>query len=280
MRLNLPAPAKLNLFLHVLGQRLDGYHKIQSAMCFLKLADTVSFREVKNDIRVHMEGIRQEDNLVYKAAMLLSDVADTSGVEITVHKCIPKGAGLGGGSSDAATTLHGLNLLWKLGLQEEELVKVGLQLGADVPFFLKGFNAFAEGIGEELTPIELAEAWYLILVPECNISTAQVFQSADLTRDTSPITIARFLQTEILDNDCETSVRRLYPEVGVVIDWLRQQGAARMTGTGSCIFIETNDEAEAQEILSRSVWQGFVTKSTRQSILMNALSQNRKSFQN
>ena len=280
MELDLPAPAKLNLFLHVLGRRLDGYHEIQSAMCFLGLADLVSFRKKKDGIQVHMEGVRQEDNLVYKAASLISDIAHISGVEITVRKRIPMGAGLGGGSSDAATTLHGLNLLWGLGMQEKDLVNIGLQVGADVPFFLEGFNAFVEGIGEKLTPIELAEAWYLILVPETKVLTSQVFQSSDLTRDTSPITIARFLQVGDLGNDCEGVVRRLYPEVGVVIDWLREQGAARMTGTGSCIFLETDDEAEAQAILSRSGWQGFVTRSTKRSMLVDALIQNRKSFQN
>tara|TARA_A100001011_G_C14312509_1_gene846317 strand:+ start:3692 stop:4642 length:951 start_codon:yes stop_codon:yes gene_type:complete len=280
MRLNLPAPAKLNLFLHVLGRRLDDYHEIQSAMCFLELADLVSFREQKDGIQVQMDGVRQEDNLIYKAASLLSEIAHASGVEITVRKNIPMGAGLGGGSSDAATTLHGLNLLWGLGMQDEELANVALKVGADVPFFLRGFNAFVEGIGEKLTPIELAEVWYLILLPKTKVPTSQVFQSSDLTRDTSPITITRFLQEGILGNDCETVVRRLYPEVGAVIDWLREYGTARMTGTGSCIFLETDDEAEAQAILSRSSWQGFVTRSTKQSMLVDALVQNRKSFQN
>ena len=280
MRLQLPAPAKLNLFLHVLGRRLDGYHEIQSAMCFLRLADNVSFREKKDGIQVQMAGIRQEDNLVFKAASLLSEIAHTSGVEITVRKSIPMGAGLGGGSSDAATTLHGLNLFWRLGMQEKDLAEVGLEVGADVPFFLGGFNAFVEGIGDKLTPLDLAEVWYVILLPNIKVPTEQVFQSSDLTRDTSPITMSRFLQNGILGNDCEPVVRRLYPEVGVVIDWLREHGAARMTGTGSCIFLETDDEAEARAILSLSGWQGFVTRSTRRSMLTDALTQNRKSFQN
>ena len=280
MRLRLPAPAKLNLFLHVLGRRLDGYHEIQSAMCFLRLADIVSFREKKDGIQVQMAGVKQEDNLVFKAASLLSEIARTSGVEITVRKSIPMGAGLGGGSSDAATTLHGLNLLWKLGMQEEDLAKVGLEVGADVPFFLGGFNAFVEGIGDKLTPLDLAEVWYVILLPNVKVPTEQVFQSSDLTRDTSPITMSRFLQNGKLGNDCEPVVRRLYPEVGGVIDWLREHGAARMTGTGSCIFLKTDDEAEARAILSLSGWQGFVTRSTRRSMLTDALIQNRKSFQN
>lgn len=280
MRLQLPAPAKLNLFLHVLGRRLDGYHEIQSAMCFLRLADIVSFREKKDGIQVQMAGVKQEDNLVFKAASLLSEIARTSGVEITVRKSIPMGAGLGGGSSDAATTLHGLNLLWKLGMQEEDLAKVGLEVGADVPFFLGGFNAFVEGIGDKLTPLDLAEVWYVILLPNVKVPTEQVFQSSDLTRDTSPITMSRFLQNGNLGNDCEPVVRRLYPEVGGVIDWLREHGAARMTGTGSCIFLKTDDEAEARAILSLSGWQGFVTRSTRRSMLTDALIQNRKSFQN
>ena len=280
MRLRLPAPAKLNLFLHVLGRRLDGYHEIQSAMCFLRLADIVSFREKKDGIQVQMAGVRQEDNLVFKAASLLSEITHTSGVEIKVRKSIPMGAGLGGGSSDAATTLHGLNLLWRLGMQEKDLVEVGLEVGADVPFFLGGFNAFVEGIGDKLTPLDLAEVWYVILLPNIKVPTEQVFQSSDLTRDTSPITMSRFLQSGIFGNDCEPVVRRLYPEVGVVIDWLGEHGTARMTGTGSCIFLETDDEAEARAILSLSGWQGFVTRSTRRSMLTDALTQNRKSFQN
>ncbi len=280
MRLRLPAPAKLNLFLHVLGRRLDGYHEIQSAMCFLRLADIVSFREKKDGIQVQMAGVRQEDNLVFKAASLLSEITHTSGVEIKVRKSIPMGAGLGGGSSDAATTLHGLNLLWRLGMQEKDLAEVGLEVGADVPFFLRGFNAFVEGIGDKLTPLDLAEVWYVILFPNVKVPTKQVFQSSDLTRDTSPITMSRFLQSGILGNDCEPVVRRLFPEVGVVIDWLGEHGTARMTGTGSCIFLETDDEAEARAILSLSGWQGFVTRSTRRSMLTDALTQNRKSFQN
>ena len=280
MQLELPAPAKINLFLHILGRRPDGYHELQSVFRFLALADTLSFAPSKGGVSVAMDGVSEEDNLVYRAACLLSDGRDVPGVNVTVTKRIPLGAGLGGGSSDAATTLHGLNFMWELGLSDDELAELALQLGADVPVFVRGFTAFAEGIGERLVPVDLPETWYVALVPEPQVSTAEIFAQPDLTRDTSAITIARFLQGETLSNDCELVVRRLYPEVGAALDWLSQRGTARMTGTGACVFLETGDEALAREILSQSDWRGFVSKGTKQSVLRDAIVQKRKSFQN
>ncbi|HAK50993.1 MAG TPA: 4-(cytidine 5'-diphospho)-2-C-methyl-D-erythritol kinase [Gammaproteobacteria bacterium] len=276
MQLELPAPAKINLFLHILERRPDGYHELQSVFRFLELADTLSFEPTRGGVSVAMDGVSQEDNLVYRAARLLSDGRDVPGVNVTITKRIPLGAGLGGGSSDAATTLHGLNIMWELGLSDDELAELGLQIGADVPVFVRGFTAFAEGIGERLAPVDLPEIWYVLLVPESRISTAEIFTQPDLTRDTSAITIARFLQGESLRNDCETVVRRLYPEVGDALDWLSQRGTARMTGTGACVFLETGDEAVAREILSQSSWRGFVSKGTKQSVLFDALVQKRK----
>lgn len=280
MQLELPAPAKINLFLHILGRRPDGYHELQSLFRFLELADTVSFELATEGISVDMDRVSQENNLVYKAAHILSEGRDVPGVNVVVTKRIPMGTGLGGGSSDAATTLHGLNMLWELGLSDDELAGLGLQIGADVPVFVHGFTAFAEGIGERLAQVELPEAWYVVLVPESRISTAEIFAHPDLTRDTSPITIARFLQGEALRNDCEPIVQRLYPEVGDALDWLSQQGTARMTGTGACVFLEAGDEAVARDILSQSNWQGFVSKGTKQSVLLDALVQERNLFQN
>ena len=280
MQLELPAPAKINLFLHILGRRPDGYHELQSLFRFLELADTVSFELATEGISVDMDRVSQENNLVYKAAHILSEGRDVPGVNVVVTKRIPMGTGLGGGSSDAATTLHGLNMLWELGLSDDELAELGLQIGADVPVFVNGFSAFAEGIGERLAPVDLPEVWYVVLVPESRISTAEIFAHPDLTRDTSPITIARFLQGEALRNDCEPIVQRLYPEVGDALDWLSQQGTARMTGTGACVFLEAGDEAVARDILSQSNWQGFVSKGTKQSVLLDALVQERNLFQN
>ena len=280
MQLELPAPAKINLFLHILGRRPDGYHELQSLFRFLELADTVSFELATEGISVDMDRVSQENNLVYKAAHILSEGRDVPGVNVVVTKRIPMGTGLGGGSSDAATTLHGLNMLWELGLSDDELAGLGLQIGAEVPVFVHGFTAFAEGIGERLAQVELPEAWYVVLVPESRISTAEIFAHPDLTRDTSPITIARFLQGEALRNDCEPIVQRLYPEVGDALDWLSQQGTARMTGTGACVFLEAGDEAVARDILSQSNWQGFVSKGTKQSVLLDALVQERNLFQN
>ena len=168
--------------------------------------------------------------------------------------------------------LHGLNVFWGLSRSNDELAKMALQLGADVPVFVQGRTSWAEGIGELLTPIDLPELWYVILVPDCQVSTAEIFSHPDLTRDSSAITIARFLEQQSLGNDCESVARALYPEIGVVLDWLSQWGAARMTGTGSCVFLETADESQAREVCRLANWPGFVAKGTRQSVLVDALS--------
>ena len=271
--LQLPAPAKLNRFLHILGRRQDGYHKLQTVFQLLNFGDTVTFEVMQSGIEVVMPGVKQEDNLVYKAALLLSEGQNLPGVRITVNKEIPVGGGLGGGSSDAATALHGLNVFWNMGYSNANLVRLSTRLGADVPVFVGGETSWGEGIGDELTPITLPETWYVVLTPGCEVSSAAIFAHPDLTRDTSAITIARFLQDRGLRNDCEQVARGLFPEIGVTLDWLSQWGTARMTGTGACVFLQTDDEALARKVLSQSDWHGFVTKGTQQSTLVDALKQ-------
>tara|TARA_B110000196_G_scaffold252141_1_gene221685 strand:- start:529 stop:1359 length:831 start_codon:yes stop_codon:yes gene_type:complete len=271
--LQLPAPAKLNRFLHILGRRQDGYHKLQTVFQLLNFGDTVTFEAMQSGIEVVMPGVKQEDNLVYKAARLLSEGQNLPGVRITVNKEIPVGGGLGGGSSDAATALHGLNVFWNMGYSNANLVRLSTRLGADAPVFVAGETSWGEGIGDQLTPIILPETWYVVLTPGCEVSSAAIFAHPDLTRDTSAITIARFLQDRGLRNDCEQVARGLFPEIGVTLDWLSQWGTARMTGTGACVFLQTDDEALARKVLSQSDWHGFVTKGTQQSTLVDALKQ-------
>lgn len=273
VRFQLPAPAKLNRFLHILGRRPDGYHNLQTVFQLLTLSDTLTFEPIENGLEVVMPGVNQEDNLVYKAAQLLSKGQNLPGVRISVTKVIPLGGGLGGGSSDAATTLHGLNVFWNLGYSNKDLKQLGARLGADVPIFVEGETSWGEGIGDELTPIELPETWYVVVIPGCEVSSAAIFAHPDLTRDTSALTIARFLQARALHNDCEPVARGLFPEIGVALDWLSQWGTARMTGTGACVFLQTDDEAFARQVLSQSDWHGFVTQGTQQSTLVDSLKQ-------
>ena len=288
-RFELPAPAKLNRFLHITGRRQDGYHELQTIFQLVDIHDVLVF-EPAEDIDVQMDGVSipVADNLVYRAAMLLSAGRSVPGVRITVKKNIPTGGGMGGGSSDAATALHGLNLLWRLGYSKTELAEIGLQLGADVPVFIHGRTSWAEGIGEVLVPIDLPMSWFVVLVPRCSVSTAEIFLHPDLTRDSSAITIARFLQQKVLSdqkvfrNDCEEVSRILYPEIGKALDWLNQWGAARMSGTGSSVFLEITDKTLASDVLARSLknWQGFITRSVQESSLVGALNQVEKSFRN
>ncbi|MDP2226751.1 MAG: 4-(cytidine 5'-diphospho)-2-C-methyl-D-erythritol kinase [Moraxellaceae bacterium] len=266
---SLPAPAKLNLFLHVTGRRSDGYHLLQTVFQFLEVADTLHFRH-RDDGRLTlsppMPGVPEADNLIIRAARLLQAHAGTNasaGADIVLEKRLPMGGGLGGGSSDAATTLLGLNHLWQLELEKDELARLGLQLGADVPVFVRGQAAFAEGVGERLTPVEIAEPWYLVLTPPAHVSTAEVFSHADLTRHTPAITVAAFLggaPSAHLQNDCEKVVRMLVPAVAKALDWLSLHGQAHMTGTGACCFLECPDEASANALLAQSPVPGFVAR--------------------
>jgi 4-diphosphocytidyl-2-C-methyl-D-erythritol kinase len=239
-----PAPAKLNLFLRITGRRADGYHELQTCFQFLDWCDELDFR-VTHDGRIERvagaAGVAPENDLCIRAARLLQAVAGAAqGVEIALTKRLPMGAGLGGGSSDAATTLVALNALWELGLSVDRLAELGLGLGADVPVFVRGRAAFGEGVGERLTPLVGANAPielnYLIIKPNASISTAAVFQDPELTRNSAPITIEGLL-TDGVRNDCESVVRRRYPSVGAALDWLGQFGASRLTGTGACVFL-------------------------------------------
>jgi 4-diphosphocytidyl-2-C-methyl-D-erythritol kinase len=278
----LPSPAKINLFLHITGRRADGYHDLQTVFQILEFADSLSFELIPNssDIFVECPGLEliESENLVYRAAKLLQNNSrKRQGVRIYVEKQIPTGAGLGGGSSNAATALCGLNYLWRRGLSVEELGRIGSELGADVPIFIKGETAWGEGIGEELTPIKLAPQRYLILNPGCHVATAEIFSHPDLTRDSSKSKIARFLEQgptfDFGRNDCESVVCTLYPEVSEAILWLSKWGAVRMTGTGSCIFMSIPTLESGREILSQvpKKWSAFITKGTQTSALTEEL---------
>jgi 4-diphosphocytidyl-2-C-methyl-D-erythritol kinase len=247
-----PAPAKLNLFLHITGRRADGYHELQTVFQFLDFCDSLQV-EVTRDSRLRrvtaVAGLDEESDICLRAARLLQTTAGVArGADIHLHKKIPMGGGLGGGSSDAATTLLALNRVWGIDFDIERLAKLGLQLGADVPVFIHGRAAWAEGVGERLQPVELPEPWYLIIAPAVQVSTAEIFQAPDLTRDCPPITIRHFLAGTGL-NVCEPVVRSRYPQVATALDWLAAHTEARMTGTGACVFGRFQTQPEAQNVL-------------------------------
>lgn len=262
-----PAPAKLNLFLHVTGRRADGYHSLQTAFRLIDFADTLRFtprEDGKVTLTRPLPGVTPAQELCLRAAGLLKHATGhPGGVDIELDKRIPMGGGLGGGSSDAATTLTALNHLWGLGLGRARLQRLGLELGADVPVFVFGENAFAEGVGEVLTPIALPPAWYLVLVPPVPVSTGAVFAAPELTRDTKPIKITAFfdgLKRRALRNDLEPVVCKRYPEVARHLEWLKQHGEARMSGSGACVFAEFSTEAAVREAHAKlpSAMRGFV----------------------
>ncbi|MDG1688279.1 MAG: 4-(cytidine 5'-diphospho)-2-C-methyl-D-erythritol kinase [Gammaproteobacteria bacterium] len=260
-----PAPAKINLFLHITGQRDDSYHLLQTAFQFLDYGDVLQFEVHDNpsiSLSPAIDGVDDEENLIIRAARVLQASANIQqGVNITIEKRLPIGGGLGGGSSNAATTLLALNQLWQCHLSKTELAQLGLTLGADVPIFLHGEAAWAEGVGEQLSPISPPEPWYAVIAPDCHVSTAEVFSSQELTRDCEPITISRFLSGEGR-NICEDVVTKLYPQVSEALSWLGQYGKARMTGTGACIFASFDSRAQAQQVITAipAHWQGFVAK--------------------
>lgn len=266
--LTFPAPAKLNLFLHVVGQRPDGYHLLQTVFRLLDFSDELSFtlREdglVKLVTRV--DGIPEDQDLCVRAAKLLQLKSGTTmGVDIALKKRIPMGGGLGGGSSDAATTLMALNQLWNLNWDQAKLLELGLQLGADVPIFIFGQNAFAEGVGEKLSAIRLPAAWYLVLIPPVHVSTAEIFSNKELTRNTIPIKIPPFSIWQG-HNDLEPVVCSLYPEVSRSLKWLKQlenTTIAAMSGSGACVFAEFASESEANNAYEciPSDMTGFLTR--------------------
>jgi 4-diphosphocytidyl-2-C-methyl-D-erythritol kinase len=267
-----PAPAKLNLFLHITGRREDGYHNLQTAFQFLDFGDSLFFdtnNSGKIALKTEFAGVPSEDNLIVKAATLLKPFTETHhGVDISVTKRLPMGGGLGGGSSNAATTLVALNKLWQCGLSQQKLAQIGLSLGADVPIFIAGHAAWAEGVGEDLTPISPIEPWFAVISPDCHVSTAEIFSSVELTRDCEPITIPRFLSGEGR-NVCEAVVVKHYPAVANALEWLAQYAPPRMTGTGACVFADFQSQQQAQDVIDKlpSHWQGFVAKGCNQSPL-------------
>jgi 4-diphosphocytidyl-2-C-methyl-D-erythritol kinase len=273
-----PAPAKLNLFLHINGRRTDGYHELQTLFVFLDHCDWLYFDCNNTDqinITPELTGVSLEQNLIYRAAILLKKYSSQPlGVTITLDKQLPMGGGIGGGSSDAATTLVVLNHLWQLNLPIDELAELGRQLGADVPVFVRGHAAFAEGVGERLQPVEIEEKWYLVLVPNCHVSTAGIFQHNDLKRDTKKQPWYE-LQQGNWHNDCEPLVKKNYPEVEKALRWLIEYAPSRMTGTGACVFAEFEHEARAKEVLTlMPTWlHGFVARGKNLSPLRVALQQ-------
>jgi 4-diphosphocytidyl-2-C-methyl-D-erythritol kinase len=271
-----PAPAKINLFLHILGRRSDGYHRLQTQFQFLDYGDRLEF-EVTTDGRVHrvndLVGIPAEQDLVVRAARLLQPHAPTgAGVAVRVDKLLPTGGGLGGGSSDAATTLVALNELWGVGLGQTELAELGLALGADVPVFVHGCAAWAEGVGEQLTPLDALEGPVLVVHPGCHVSTAKVFSHPELTRDTPAIRI-HDLSSYPATNDCEPITRRLYPEVARALDWLGQFSDARMSGTGACVYALFDSISQAERAARRipGSWAWFVAQRRNISPLLDKL---------
>ncbi|MDH5370498.1 MAG: 4-(cytidine 5'-diphospho)-2-C-methyl-D-erythritol kinase [Gammaproteobacteria bacterium] len=270
--ITISAPAKLNLFLHITGQREDGYHLLQTVFQFLDYADTIqlSSREDREINRLsELKGVLAEEDLVVKAAKLLQQHCDCClGVDISVDKQLPMGGGLGGGSSNAASVLVGLNHLWECGLSQDELMQLGVQLGADVPVFIFAQSAWAEGVGERLEGLDLPEKWFLVLKPKINVSTAKVFANSQLRRDCATITIRDFLagQTE---NVCEKPVREMYPEVDQALKDLAKYSESRLTGTGACVFAAFDNREQADKALTElsEKWDGFVAKGMNQTPL-------------
>jgi 4-diphosphocytidyl-2-C-methyl-D-erythritol kinase len=252
--LTCPAPAKLNLFLRVVGRRSDGYHLLQTLFRFLEWGDTLHFTQRADGaiMRVSdLPGVPAEQDLVVRAARLLqAETGCRLGVEVGVDKRLPLGGGLGGGSSDAATTLIALNRLWSLGLSRSTLQGLGLRLGADVPVFIFGQSAFAEGIGEQLQAVSLPPAWYVVLQPATGVATAAIFAAAELTRDSKPIKMQGF-SAGPGKNDLQPVVCKRHPEVARQLEWLQQFAAAGMTGSGACVFAAFDTEQAAREVLSR-----------------------------
>ncbi len=278
-----PAPAKINLFLHIVGQRDDGYHNLETLFQFLNHSDTITLTTTEQsdiELLTPIEGVQNEDNLIVKAALLLKNKSSSPfGVKISINKILPMGGGLGGGSSNAATILVALNTLWQCKLSTDELATLGLSLGADVPIFIHGFAAFAQGVGEQLSAIQPLEAWYLITKPECSISTQQVFTAADLPRNTEKLPVNALKTNDFINdsfhNDCQTLVIKHYPEVAKLLAWLVEYAPSRMTGTGACVFTRFSSQDEAltlQAKLPEGI-SSFVAQGLNQSPLSKVLAQ-------
>lgn len=285
--LTLPAPGKLNLFLHITGRRPDGYHELQTLFALLDQGDTLHFTPADSLILEcdHPEVPSDDSNLILRAARLLQTHADChSGARIRLEKHLPMGGGVGGGSSDAATTLLGLNALWGLNLPEDTLAELGLSLGADVPVFVRGKSAWAEGVGEQITPVSLPNDDFLVIHPGIHVSTARIFGDRQLTRDTPVSKLPASLEvvlTRDFRNDCEAAAIRQFPQIGELLHWLRQHtGNARMTGTGACCFARLTGPQQGQHLLQQlpQHWTGFVARSCNTSPLHQALGETLAKF--
>jgi 4-diphosphocytidyl-2-C-methyl-D-erythritol kinase len=276
-----PSPAKLNLFLYITGQRADGYHTLQTLFQFLDYGDTITI-DLRDDGELHLltpvAGVPDEENLIVRAARLLMKTAaqsgrlpDGAGADISIDKRLPMGGGLGGGSSNAATMLVALNHLWRCGLSVDELATMGLTLGADVPVFVRGHAAFAEGVGEELTPVTVPEKWYLVAHPGESIPTPVIFNDPELPRNSPRRSIETLLKCEF-SNDCEVIARKRFRKVDAALSWLLEYAPSRLTGTGACVFAEFDTESAARQVLEQAPeWlQGFIARGVNISPLMQA----------
>jgi len=284
-----PAPAKLNLFLHVVGRRADGYHLLQSVFQLIDRGDTLHF-DVRDDGRIHrtneVPGVPEESDLIVRALRRLADAFEqrhgraAPGIDVAIEKILPMGGGLGGGSSDAATALMAANHLWDAGFNDEELMDIGLPLGADIPFFIYGRTAFVEGVGEAMQPVAGPDCWYVVIEPGVAVPTPAIFTAEDLTRDTNPLRIADFpaahLLSEFGKNDLQAVASRLFPPVAQAIEWLGQYGAARMTGSGACVFCAFSGEAQADQVLGQvpGIWRAWKARSLQQHPLKSLLQNN------
>ena len=269
--IRVPSPAKLNLFLHITGRRDDGYHELQTIFQLIVLNDWLEFTQTDN-LQISIDGLNSVDlehNLIYKATQILKPYAQKiAGLSIRVEKNIPMGAGLGGGSSNAATTLIVVNQLWQCGLSIEQLAKLGVKLGADVPIFVYGRNAWAEGIGEQLTFIDLEQKKYIVLKPDCFISTQLLFSQKTLTRNTKTSTFCAYQLTPFnFGNNFEPLARSLYPEVNEAMQYLDQFGIAKLTGTGACVFTEVTSDMNIDEILAHSPCKAYLVNGLNESPL-------------
>lgn len=277
-----PAPAKLNLFLYITGRRPDGYHNLQTLFQFLDYGDRLQITVDDNDaitLLTPLPGVADADNLIVRAAQRLKQAAQAknslparAGAQVAIEKQLPMGGGLGGGSSDAATVLVALNHLWQTGFTPDELAAIGVTLGADVPVFVQGFAAFAQGVGEELQPAAPEEKWYLVAHPGVHISTPQVFNDPELTRDTPSRSLSALLALPFT-NDCEAVVRKRFREVDELVSWLLEYAPSRLTGTGACVFAEFDTESAARQVLELAPQgvRGFVARGVNVSPLQRTL---------
>jgi 4-diphosphocytidyl-2-C-methyl-D-erythritol kinase len=268
------APAKLNLMLHIVGRRPDGYHELQTVFQLIDLCDRIRLTVREDGVIARPrgpEGVPESADLVVRAAKALQAASGTRlGADIEVSKVIPMGGGMGGGSSDAATTLMGLNRMWGTDFTSEQIAAIGVKLGADVPVFVHGRSAWAEGVGEKLVPVEMpGESWFLVIYPGVHVPTAAVFQAPELTRNSPPTTMRGFLETGGR-NDCEAVVRSRFPAVAEALDWLARYGPSRLTGTGSCVFAKFSRAADAERVAARvpDGWRAYVARGISASPLL------------